>query len=111
MIDKEKRDLLDCYHSLVTAMQDAHGSVSLLSWKSLEQMSVADLLITLAPNNVRFIHGRSTDSNEELRRAARLIARRHTMVSGSLEMGECDEYCRKLGLKPWDLAWVMGAKV
>lgn len=37
-----------------------------------------------------------------LKKAARLIHDRHRMVSGSLEMAECDEACERVGLKPWE---------
>ena len=36
-----------------------------------------------------------------LRKAARLIHDRHGMVSGSLEMAECDEFCKSVGLEVW----------
>lgn len=38
---------------------------------------------------------------ELLRRAARLIHDRRKMVSGSLEMGECDSLCKEAGLEVW----------
>ncbi len=39
----------------------------------------------------------------DLRKAARLIHDRRKMVSGSLEMGDCDEFCKNCGLEVW--AW------
>lgn len=38
---------------------------------------------------------------DNLRKAARLIHDRSGMVSGSLEMGECDALCKSVGLEPW----------
>lgn len=43
----------------------------------------------------------SRDEIVKLRTAARLIHDRHKMVSGSLEMAECDEFCKSLGLEVW----------
>ena len=37
----------------------------------------------------------------DLRKAARLIYDRRKMVSGSLEMGDCDEFCKNCGLEVW----------
>lgn len=37
-----------------------------------------------------------------LKRAARLIHDRRNMVSGSLQMAECDEVCGRVGLKVWE---------
>lgn len=34
--------------------------------------------------------------------AAKVIFRRHKMQSGSLEMAECDELCKKAGLEVWE---------
>lgn len=39
--------------------------------------------------------------NEMLRKAARLIHDRPGMVSGSLQMGECDAICKQVDLKVW----------
>jgi hypothetical protein len=36
-----------------------------------------------------------------LRKAARLIHDRRNMVSGSLEMAECDAVCKEVGLEVW----------
>lgn len=36
-----------------------------------------------------------------LKKAARLIHDRRNMVSGSEEMGECDEVCKAAGLEVW----------
>ena len=36
-----------------------------------------------------------------MHKAARLCADRGWMVSGSLEMAECDEFCKSVGLDPW----------
>ena len=36
-----------------------------------------------------------------LRAAAKSIYYRRQMVSGSLEMAECDELCKSVGLEPW----------
>lgn len=46
------------------------------------------------------------DADDEialLRRAARLCFDRGWMVSGSIEMAECDAICKQAGLDPW--AW------
>lgn len=40
-----------------------------------------------------------------LAHAAKLIAKRKTMISGSPEMANCDAYCKGLGLRPWDREW------
>ena len=37
-----------------------------------------------------------------LKKAARLIYDRRKMISGSLEMAECDEACKRVGLYPWE---------
>ena len=42
-----------------------------------------------------------THETNLLRRAARLIHDRRKMVSGSLEMGDCDEFCKSVGLEVW----------
>lgn len=36
-----------------------------------------------------------------LRKAARLCWERGWMVSGSIEMAECDAFCKSVGLEPW----------
>jgi hypothetical protein len=46
-------------------------------------------------------HEQLVAENELLRKAARLIHDRHGMVSGSLEMAECDAACKAAGLEPW----------
>ena len=38
---------------------------------------------------------------EKLRHAAYLCWRRGYMVSGSMEMAECDAFCKSVGLEPW----------
>lgn len=46
-----------------------------------------------------------------LRKAARLIHDRRNMVSGSLEMAECDAVCKEVGLEVWTWPLTPNAEV
>ena len=46
------------------------------------------------------------EENKMLRIAARLIHQRSQVKSGSKEMGDIDEFCKKVGLKVWE--WPLG---
>jgi len=39
------------------------------------------------------------------KQAAKMISRRPQMPSGGPEMARCDEFCKRLGLRPWDENW------
>lgn len=76
-------------HCLVPVEYDREGGKTLMEWREGD-----------APTSAQ-VQDDMRHTIDLLRRAARLIHRRHAMVSGGLEMVECDSVCKEAGLEVW----------
>ncbi|MFA7287437.1 MAG: hypothetical protein WC055_01010 [Melioribacteraceae bacterium] len=56
IIDPERT--LTCLSNLLSEIQIAGGAVQYFSWERLKEMSVAELIITLGQNNIKFRYER-----------------------------------------------------
>lgn len=69
--------------------------------KNLDILVELDSLAKIYDNPIKCAARDAAIEIKRLRKAARLIHDRHGMVSGSLEMAECDEFCKSVGLEVW----------
>ncbi len=53
-MSKVNRDVMAMYDSLLKACDEAHGGIH--CWEQCEEMTVAELIDMLGPNNVRFVY-------------------------------------------------------
>jgi hypothetical protein len=60
------RNTSDMHRSLILSVEEAGGSAASFStWQLLEEMSVAELLILLGINNIRFVFIGGKDGNTD----------------------------------------------
>jgi len=60
------RNTIEMQQSLLLAVENAGGSrASFSTWQLLEEMSVAELLIILGPNNIRFVYEGGKNGNPD----------------------------------------------